>query len=245
MKNTHIEKFKINDTDVDFKSKLSVCEIIKFLQIATFNHSNLIGLGHKPMEQKSNAFWVVTKIKVLINNNISSGDEIKVKTWTHPLTAIRANRDFNIKQKNRVMVKAAAEWCCLDYNTRKIRKLESIAYPDLEMVETKQNNIVFCNLTQEFTSKDYVYTKQIRATDIDINVHTNNLKYNTMALDAFSVEELKSFSVKEYEIHFVNESHEGDTIDIYKKKVGNCFYLCGRAEEKVVFRVLIKTKKCK
>ena len=242
MLNSYIEKFKINDTDVDFESKLSVAEIIKYLQVATFNHSNLLGLDHKSMEENSNAFWVVTKLKVLINNDIKSGDEIKVKTWTHPLTTIRANRDFKIKHKNRVMVKATAEWCCLDYNTRKIRKLNSITYPDLEMKATDCNNIDFCNLMQEYGSKDYVYTKQVNSTDIDINNHTNNLKYNIMALDSFSVSELKSFNIKEYEIHFVNESLFGDKIDIYKKKVGTRYFIEGRMDDKTIFRVCVKFK---
>ena len=212
------------------------------LQVATFNHSNLIELDHETMQKKSNAFWVVTKMKVLVNKSISSQDLLKVKTWTHPLTTIRANRDFNIKIKNSVAVKAAAEWCCLDYDTRKIRKLNSIVYPDLEMVETKNNNIEFTNLSQEFEPKHYVYTKTVRATDIDVNIHTNNLKYNVMALDAFTVEELKSFTIKEYEIHFVNESRESDKIDIYKKKVGKRYFIEGKVEDKVIFRTCLKVK---
>ena len=65
-----------------------------------------------------------------------------------------------------------------------------------------------------------------------------------MAMDAFTVEELKSFNIKEYEIYFVNESREGDNIDIYKKKVKNYYYLEGRCSEKTIFKVVIKfTKK--
>ena len=75
-----------------------------------------------------------------------------------------------------------------------------------------------------------------------MNNHTNNLKYSQMAFDVFSVEELKSFVIKEYEIYFVNESHEGDQIHIFKRRIKNVFYIEGKTNEKTVFRVVIKVK---
>lgn len=243
MLNIHTEKFIVNDTNLDFKMKLSVSELIRFLQITTFNHSNLIQLDHKTMQEKSNAFWVITKLKVKINKDVLSGSNLKVATWTQPLSTIRAIRDFKVKQKNSVIAIGKAEWCCLDFDTRKIRKLSSISYPDLEMKETSVNDIEFNNLYQEFNDKNCVYSKTIRSSDIDVNNHTNNLKYNLMALDAFSTEELSKLVIKEYEIHFVNESKEGEIINVFKKKVNSTFYIEGRVEDKVVFKVCIKTKK--
>jgi len=243
MKNLHTEKFLINDTNLNFDMILSIPELIRFIQIATFNHSNLIELDHKTMQEKSNAFWVITKLKVKLKKDVLSGENLKVTTWTHPLLAIRAIRDFKLKQQNSLIAKASAEWCCLDFNTRKIRKLDSVKYPNLEMVETSSSGIAFSNLNQEYKEKDFVYSKTIRSTDIDVNLHTNNLKYNSMAIDAFSVEELKSLDIKEYEIHFANESKEGDIVNIYKKKIGATYYIEGRTTEKVIFKVCLKTKK--
>ena len=243
MKNLHIEKFTINDTNVDFNTRLKISEAIRFLQVVTFNHSNLIGLDHVTMQNKSNAFWIVTKMKLNFKNNITTGDNIKVYTWTQPLSSIRAIRDFKIKLKNSVMVKAVAEWCCLDYNTRKIRKLNSIAYPDLEMVETSSNNLEFSKVNYEIDETNYVYTKIIRSSDIDVNNHTNNLVYNTMALDAFSLDELNSMIIKDYEIHFVGETYFKEEVKIYKKKIGQLYYIEGKVENKTVFKVFIKTKK--
>ena len=182
-------------------------------------------------------------MKLNFKNNITTGDNIKVYTWTQPLSSIRAIRDFKIKLKNSVMVKAVAEWCCLDYNTRKIRKLNSIAYPDLEMVETSSNNLEFSKVNYEIDETNYVYTKIIRSSDIDVNNHTNNFVYNTMALDAFSLDELNSMIIKDYEIHFVGETYFKEEVKIYKKKIGQLYYIEGKVENKTVFKVFIKTKK--
>lgn len=139
------------------------------------------------------------------------------------------------------MVKAVAEWCCLDFETKTIRKLNSIQYPELNMQKTKFHNIDFCKFN-EAENMVHAYTKPILASDIDVNLHTNNLKYVNMAMDAFSVEELTSLNIKEFEIHFVNQSYYGDEIKIYRLKSKNQIIVVGKVEDKIIFKVLIKTK---
>ena len=114
MKNWHTEKFIINDTNVNFDSVVPITELMKLFQIATFNHSQNIQLDHKSMEEKSNAFWVVTKMKLCLKGDIHSQNKVSVTTWTHPLGAVRAFRDCVIKCGNSIKVKGLAEWCCLD-----------------------------------------------------------------------------------------------------------------------------------
>ena len=228
MKNWHTEKFLINDTNVDFNETVSVFEMIKMFQVATFNHSQKIELDHKTMLKKSNAFWVVTKMRLVLNKDINSQEKISVTTWTHELGSVRALRDCVFKSGNAIKAKGTAEWCCLDAETRKLRKLSSIVYPKLYMEKTKNNNLVFTNLHEDVNEKDFVYKKKIMSTDIDLNNHTNNLIYNRIAIDAFKVEELKQIQIKEYEIYFVNETHEGDVIDVFKKKVKQHYYIEGK-----------------
>ena len=242
MQNVHTEKLTINDTNINFNSIVPVTELMKLFQIATFNHSQQIELDHDTMLKKSNAFWVVTKMKLCLNDNIRSQEKVSVTTWTHELGTIRAMRDCLIKIGRTVKVKGVAEWCCLDYETRKIRKLSSIVYPNLEMKKTTKNNITFSNLREDVGEKNKVYSKTIRSTDIDLNNHTNNMVYNTITFDALSIEEQKNFDVKEYEVYFVNESYEGDIIDVYKKKVRNYIYIEGKTGDKTIFRSVIKVK---
>lgn len=243
MTNWHTEKFTINDTNIDYNSIVPITELIKFFQITTFNHSRVMGLDHNSMIKNSNAFWVITKMKLQLNGEVKEQDKISVTTWTHELGAVRTLRDCVIKTKNSTKVKATSEWCCLDMETRKLRKMNSICYPELEMEKTNNLNTIFTNMREQVDEKDYVYSRTVRSTDIDLNNHTNNLKYNFMALDAFSVEELKNIILKEYEIYFVNESYEGDKIDVYKKRIKNYFYIEGKNQDKTIFKVVIKFKK--
>ena len=243
MKNWHTEKFVINDTNLNNKNIVPITEIIRFLQIATFNHSKLISLDHKTMQEQSNAFWVVTKMKLKLSSSICQGDKISATTWTHPVGGVRALRDCHIKCGNSIKVKATSEWCCLDWDTRKLRKMNSISYPNLLMEKTNNLNLMFSNLREDVSQEDFVYTRKVRSTDIDVNNHTNNLKYNFMAFDCLAVEELNKINIKEYEIHFVNESCEGDEISMFKKHIRNAYYIEGKIQDKTIFKVVIKFQK--
>ena len=243
MKNYFAEKLTVNDTNIDFSYQAPIYEILKMIEAATFNHANLIGLDHETMDKQSNAFWIVTKIKLMLISPIKTGDKLKISTWTHTPSLVRFKRDFMVKVKNKQAVKGSSEWCCLDMTTHKLRKANSINYPDLEMVENSDVKTEYSNLKVEVEKKDYVYTYIVRSTDIDVNFHTNNLKYNFMTMNAFSVDELHSFDIKEYELYFVNESHEGDKIDIFKRKVRSYYYIEGRTGDKTIFKTIIKTKK--
>lgn len=242
MTNWHLEKFTIDDTYVGHKQSVPITELMKMFEIATFKHSNKMGLDHVSMKNHSNAFWVVTKMKVILNSPICINDQVRVLTFTRELGSVRALRDCIIKVKNFVKAKFLAEWCCLDFETRKLRRLNTICYPDLQMEKTNYVKTEFTNFKENVEEKDFVYSRYIRSTDIDVNNHTNNLKYNYIALDAFSTEELNSFDIKEYEIYFVNESYEGDKIDIFKKKIKNYYYIEGRVNKTIIFRTVIKTK---
>lgn len=243
MKNEYIEKRLVDDTWFDFTYHVPPTELLKIIQGVTFNHADSMGLDHVSMEKESNAFWIITKMKLKLYTPINCQDKITISTWTHEPSQVRFKRDFTIKKGKAFCVKGSSEWCCLDMTTHRPRKAESIKYPNLEMTKTLDIPTNYTNLKLDVDKKDYVYTYVIRSCDIDVNFHTNNLRYNYMALNTFSVKELCDIDIKEYEVYFVNESHEGDNIDIYRKRKGNLYYIEGRNGDKVVFRSVIKYKK--
>lgn len=242
MKNYYEESSIVGDVELDYDLKVPVTETMRLIENIVFRHADAIGLDHTTMQKKSNAFWVVTKIKLKLLSNLCQGDKYTISTWTHEPGLVRACRDMMIKSNGKTKVEGSSEWCCLDCNTRKLMKMRDVAYPELEMVKTDKLDLAFTNMRLDVTKKDYVYTRTIRSTDIDVNHHTNNLKYNYMAFDTFTLSELKKMCIKEYEIYFVNECHEGDLIDIYRVKQKDYYYVEGKLTDKTIFRVVMKVK---
>ncbi len=243
MKNIYKEKFIVDDTYLDFTNNVPIHDIVRIIERVAFNHANTIGLDHSTMEKRDNAFWVVTKMKIKFVNPIKVGEKLTLATWTHTPELVRFKRDGTIKAGNQVKVKSTTEWCCLDMNTHRIRKANTIGYPNLEMACKLDVKADYTNLKADMGEKDYVYTYTVRSTDIDLNQHTNNTKYNFMAENAFSVAEFKNLSISEWEVYFVNESHEGDNIKIYRRKIKNCYFIEGKLEDKTIFRAVAKLKR--
>ena len=98
MQNLYSEKYTSNDVELDVNEKLPITEILKLMQRTTFSHSQLIGLDHQTMIDRDNAFWVITKMKVVCNNSIGANQKLTLKTWTRPPQAVRFLRDLQIKE---------------------------------------------------------------------------------------------------------------------------------------------------
>ena len=62
---------------------------------------------------------------------------------------------------------------------------------------------------------------KVRSTNIDFCHHTNNIEYIRFLLNTYTVEQLENSIIKEIEIDYINQSFEGQILDIYKKTVGN------------------------
>lgn len=241
MKNYHNEKYLTSDLNLDLNENLSCFDILSLFLRVSFSHSYAIKIDHKTMLERDNAFWVVTKMKYVLLHPMGTNLKLNLKTWAHTPQAVRFMREYEIKNKNQICVQGLSEWCCLDYQTRKLRKSSTIKYPKLKMKEKSSNNLTFSNLKLDVNKSNFVYTKTIQSTDIDVNLHTNNLKYSIMALNALTIEEL-SKQIAEYEIYFVNETKLGDKIDIYKIVKDNIIYVEGIIKEKTIFRTVITIK---
>ena len=70
----------------------------------------------------------------------------------------------------------------------------------------------------ELTQDDLVYTHHVRATDIDMGRHMNNVVYIRLLLDCFSAKELASGRIKSIEAHYASPCLEGETLGVFCRR---------------------------
>ena len=63
MKNMYKEKLVVDDTSINFNMSVPITEIMRMLEIATFNQAAMIGLDREGMIEPSNEFWRVSRVK--------------------------------------------------------------------------------------------------------------------------------------------------------------------------------------
>lgn len=182
-------------------------------------HATLLDIDDYSLLEKDNALWVVSKTKVKINELPRWNDEVSIRTWPMGAEGVRCNRCYQILKDGKAVINAITEWVIIDAETRMLRKVETTSYPkDIDWITEKSVEERFRRFKDDFSEEDFVYKRLIRSSDIDVTHHTNNVTYITMLLDTFSVKELESMTLKEVEISYLNESLEGETLSIYRKK---------------------------
>ena len=229
--------------DVDASRKLSLMHITEILQLLANGNAERGGYGFAGLLKNNNAFWVLTKIKLVCGDLPKHKEKITCKTWPIKPSKLTLERDFEIRGANGdVVIAATSEWCLIDADTRRIKRIEGdTVMPGLDYIEDRAIVPEYTKQKIEISDEDFCYDRVIRSTDIDMNGHTNNTKYTLMAVDCFSNDFLLQKAVNNYEIHFVKECVEGDKLTLYCKKIGeNSFYITSlKNESQVVFRAFI------
>lgn len=229
--------------DVDASRELSLIHIVEILQLLANGNAERSGYGFEGLLKNNNAFWILTKIKFVCKNLPKHREKINCKTWPIAPDKVKLERDFEIcDSDNNVCVAAKSEWCLIDANTRRIKRIvgEDVM-PGLDYIESRALDEDFTKVKIDVSSEDFCYERVIRSSDIDMNGHANNTKYTLMVADCFTSEFLSKNILKGFEIHFVKECIEGEKLAVYRKKTANnSYYITAlKNETQVVFRAYI------
>ncbi len=238
--NNYTKNFKVESNYYDSVNRISPYTMQFLFEELADAKAMMLEIDLPTLAKRDNAFWVVRRIKFEFLDTVRDHDEVVLKTWPSGPEVLKCFRSYQIlKDDNTPAVNAVAEWVILDKDTRRLRKTDSIQYPDIQFLPYKACEPTFKKFKDEFTEDDFVYEKTVRACDIDLSHHTNNTKYCMMVLDSFSVKELEAMTLKELEIHYEAESLEGDTLRIYRKKVDDEWLFAIKRDGKVVTYAVI------
>ena len=240
MNNTYTLQHTVSYSEVDSFYKLRLDHIFSHFQNIADLHSKEMGTDGEALLQKSNVFWILTKIKLKVAELPKSGETITVETWPLKAKGIRFDRDFKLSNKDKIFVMGSSEWCTLDYTTQKLRRVDSVAYPqNMQFREDRSGVGELIRAKESVCDTDLHHTYRSSFVDIDTNKHTNNVAYLRMILNCFSPDEFEAIKIDEFQINFLSQTFYGDEIKLYKKKTDYGFYIEGRCSETTVFNCII------
>lgn len=244
--NYYEEKSVVTSSMCDTRFRISLSGLLDLFQNAQTAHTELMGVDAPNMLEKSNSFWVLTKYQLRFYSLPSWRSEVTVRTWPSPPTLAKAERQIVVEDDSgEIAVCAKAEWCALDYDTRKIRKLSTIScYPfDMEHKTEKAFEGGFINITEKPEPTDYCYSVKIGYSLLDFNKHVNNVNYVGFITDCFPCDFWESVNISDFEIIYANELIEGDELDVFAKtKDGKLLFFGKKKDGLDVFKAVIITK---
>lgn len=187
----------------DHSSKLRITELCNMLQSVAAKHSDLGGMSYYDM-QKFNQAWVLSTMRVEIQDLPQWHEEIAVTTWIESLKGIKSIRNFEMVLSGKKIVGATSLWVVL--NTEK-RRPESIAiphdhltqYPEIKSTEQPFSKINLTHETIDVRNHKVVYS------DLDLVNHVNNVKYIEWCLDSLPIKFLENTIIKAFDVNYLKE----------------------------------------
>ncbi|MDO4869370.1 MAG: thioesterase [Bacillota bacterium] len=201
-------KVKFGSDEFDSNGRLKADRIFYYFQEVSEGDVNARGVGPKDL-MRQNQIWVLTKMRIMIQGDVKPGEEYVCGTFPVRKKSVTYKRDYYIKKGDEILIRGAAQWCILDFDTRKPLRTDiefEEALPEEEMITG-----IFPKIRCE--DPDLLGEHTVTEEDIDFNDHTNNSRYIAIA------EQVTGENVtEELFVNFASETRLGDVIVLYGEK---------------------------
>ena len=237
--------FKVHVYETDVNNKLNPASLFNYFQDIASDHAELLGFGRDDL-LKHNHFWVLSRMYAEISEMPEWGEVITVSSYPNGTDKLFALRNYEAKYSDgRAVAFATSSWLIVDYATRRIQRPE-IALSNFNQYPERRNSQLRYANKLEFTGSEVKNSKpfSVRISDLDINLHTNNVKYLQWILDAYDLDFVKQNSIHSIEINFLSESFYDDEVFIQTCADNNGYYnhAVMRTDGKEICRVQLKWK---
>jgi acyl-ACP thioesterase len=221
-----IYDFSIKSYDSDQTGKLTLHTLFHFLQECAWDNARLNDFGFEFLETK-NAYWVLSRILVQMDEYPDWRDDIKIKTWPKGTNGFFALRDFEVYKNDQVIGKITTSWLILNKESKRPQRLDQFNFIQEDFI---QDHAIDQDLDKIGIPKDVekVDERRVYYSDLDVNMHVNNATYVRWILDSYFSNSEKE--IKEFEINFLSELYLNDHFTVHKA-----------IDEKVHFFVLKNT----
>ncbi|OFX84535.1 MAG: hypothetical protein A2W99_02650 [Bacteroidetes bacterium GWF2_33_16] len=194
-----VYSFSVKSYYSDQNGKISLNSLFHFLQECAWDNARMNNFGFEYLEQE-NAYWVLSRALVQLDEYPEWKDEISIKTWPKGADGFLALRDFLIFKNDKIIGRASTSWLILDRTTKRPRKLDNFNFIhenflNESAIDKKPGKISIDSPLSQIDSR------KVYASDMDVNMHVNNATYVRWIMDSV----LSQKPVNEFEINFLAE----------------------------------------
>lgn len=191
---------------------------MNYFQDMVTHYMHNLGKGNDTLPEQYGIVWMFTKYKMQVSRKVDFTGELTMQTWIPEgkLSAI-VRQNIVIAKDGEECAKGCVECCLCNISKNRLVRLKDIDFPT-DVGENKEFYLDgFQKIATESEGMEYVYTHQVRYTDLDKTGHMTNLKYVDLFLNAFDSGFYKEFQIRDFELHFLSQCFEGENLHVYKK----------------------------
>ena len=240
------KEYQIHVYETGPDGKLSLYSLFNYLQDIASDHAIRLGFGRDDL-MRDNRFWVLSRIYAEIAMLPVWEDSIIVKTWPNGTDRLYALRNFDVSfPDGRHIASATSSWLILDRTSRKVQRPDNILakfYSDLHPDQSPVRYASKLEPSEGEVIESPLY--RIKVSDLDINLHTNNVKYLTWVSDSYNLEFVMKNVPWSVEINYLAESafDEEVVIKTSNDRIHGAIYnhsICRPGDNKELSRIRIE-----
>ena len=237
--NSYSKKVTLKYSDIGIANKLNLKSLIKYLQDAAGEHSDLAGYGISNIE-KTHLAWLVLNWKVKMISHPHYNEEITIKTWARSFEKVYSYRDFEILDSNNNLVAiASSKWLLVDSDTKKIKHITEDIVNSYGLNNKAVFNVSLDEKPKVPENNSLNFTYKVQRRDIDTNHHVNNLFYIDFALETIPENIYLSNEFNNIEIFYKKEIKYGEIINCYYSFEDNKHIVTIKSEDNSILHSII------
>jgi acyl-ACP thioesterase len=208
MESLQFEKeYRIHVYETGPDGKLNLYSLFNFMQDIASDHAVKLGFGKDDL-MKDNRFWVLSRMYAVITKWPSWEDTIILKTWPNGTDKLFALRNYEVRYPDDGHIASGtSSWLILDRTTKKVQRPDPILtqyHPDLRQDDSPIRYA--CKLEPAAEDGHISQQFRVRISDLDINLHTNNVQYLKWVSDSYDLDFVMKNFPQSAEINYLAES---------------------------------------
>lgn len=208
------KKYEVHYYEVDYKKRMLLTSLMNYFGDLCTAQSESLGLTFDYMKENS-CSWVLYKWDINIKRYPLYGETISIKTIPRSFKRFYAYRQFEVRdERGELIIEANSMWFLIDTAKRKALKIPQAMY-DIFGIDNKDNEKIEIKKIKAPVEIDVKKDFYVRYSDIDTNLHVNNVKYADWVIETVPMDVVTKYQLNNINITYEKEAVYGDTIVVF------------------------------
>ena len=205
--------FTVASWDVDATGRLTTTAMGRYLQEAAEANAHGLDAGYAELRAEGQT-WVLSGLLLEVRRYPGFTDTVTVETWPRDIARRRALRDFRLRDAaGETFAMAASSWFCLDLASRRPvspERWRRIAWAESERATDRDP--ARQPALEGDPDDEVAVAVPVRWSDLDLNGHVTNTRYQDLLLEAYPASWLTGHAVASIELEFLAECRYPETL---------------------------------
>jgi medium-chain acyl-[acyl-carrier-protein] hydrolase len=207
------KEYRVHVYETGPDGKLNLYSLFNYMQDIASDHAIRLGFGRDDL-MKDNRFWVLSRIYAVIDKWPLWEDTIVLRTWPNGTDKLFALRNYDVTYPDgRHIASATSSWLILDQTTKKVQRPVSVLSKFNFSLSTENSSLRYATKVEPSqVSGKLSPLFRIKVTDLDVNLHTNNVRYLKWVSDSYDLDFIMKNDPQSAEINYLAESRFDEEI---------------------------------